>query len=145
MKRMIRKVHKKVDTPTTRKFVVFGIVGGIGAVLNTAILFVLTTFGMHYLAASLIATEAAIVSNFFGNHMFTFKDSKEAHLGKRFLIFQAVSMISLVCTLVVLWILTSNFGERFLLIWNLIAIITASLLNFTLNLKYTWNSTEVRS
>jgi dolichol-phosphate mannosyltransferase len=47
-----------------RRFMQFGVVGGVGAVLNLATLYWLTQAGMFYLFAGLFAMEVNIVSNF---------------------------------------------------------------------------------
>jgi putative flippase GtrA len=134
----------KMDKALVKKFIIFGIVGGAGAVINTALLWLLTQAGLHYVVASVIATEVAIVSNFFGNHLFTFRNHRHGTLSKKFLTFQLVSIVSLVLTVTILWLLTTAFGEKYLLVWNLIAILIASLSNFLLNLKFTWGNKTKR-
>jgi len=58
-----------INPRNLKKFFYFALVGGFGTVLNTAILYLLSQkAGMNYLFASAIATEIAIVSNFFGNN-----------------------------------------------------------------------------
>ncbi len=141
----IRGNHNKRPSPALlkfRKFFLFGVVGGFGTVLNTVILYGLTHFaGLYYLLAAAIATETAIVSNFFGNHFFTFRNDRDATpLWRRFLSFQAISLVTLVGTLVILYTLTTLFGETYLLLWNLIAILVMFLANFALNRKFTWRA-----
>jgi dolichol-phosphate mannosyltransferase len=118
----------------------FGIVGVSGIAVNTLILFILTsTTPMHYLAAAAIATQAAIIWNFFGNNIFTFKDEKtEKTLGHKFILFQTVSLAALALTVFLLWALTTIFGIQYLLILNVIAIGISSIANFMLNRTITW-------
>lgn len=118
----------------------FGIVGGVGTVINTLALYILANMiGLHYLIAGAIATETAIISNFIGNHVYTFyEDSDGQSLRKKFVKFQLVSMITLVGTLFILWALTNLFGQEYLLVWNLIAIVIMFLVNFLLNRQFTW-------
>lgn len=125
-----------------QKLVLFGIVGGTGVVINTAILFALTSFmDFHYLLAAAIATETAIISNFFGNHLFTFRhDHNDSSLWKKFSFFQSFSLITLIGTLTILFLLTTFFGQTYLLLWNLIAIVLMFLMNFALNQKFTWKN-----
>ena len=137
-------MKKATKNNLLKRFVRFGIVGGIGAVVNTIILYLLTQAGMYYVIASVIATEVAIISNFLGNNYFTFRERKGGSMTRKFLVFQGISMLSLLCTVTVLWILTTVFGERLLLAWNLLAIFAASLLNFTLNLKFTWKKPHAK-
>ena len=121
----------------------FALVGGCGAVINSAALYLLTNAGIHYLAASAVATETAIVSNFIGNYFFTFSD-RSGRIFEKFGRFQIVSLLALIVTMGVLWLLTSSFGIEFLLVWNLIAIVIAFIVNFMINMKWTWNIREVR-
>ena len=129
---------------TTKKVIRFAIVGGIGAIVNTALLYTLTKSGLYYLAASSIATECAIIWNFIGNQAFTFRTT-EKPFWKRFVSFQAISMVSLLATLITLATLTTLFGEKLLLAWNLIAIMASSALNFVLNLRITWAEETART
>ncbi len=141
---LLQKIAARVREPKTQRMLLFGLVGGVGTLINTGILWVLTSFfAVHYLLASLIATETAIVANFFGNHHLTFNDRKaESHWGTahQFLRFQMISMTSIVGTLLILGTLTTWFGERYLLVWNLVAIAAMLGVNYTLNDRFTWNT-----
>ena len=119
-----------------KKFFQFAAVGAFGTVVNSAVLYALTQLGLYYLVAAAIATETAIVSNFIGNQLFTFK--AKGKLLERFEKFQLVSLFALTVTLSVLWVLTSLFGEKYLLVWNLIAIGFSFMVNFVMNAKWTW-------
>jgi putative flippase GtrA len=134
-----------LSNKTLVQFFIFGLVGTSGALINTLILYVLTVFGgLHYLVAAAIATQVAIISNFIGNNVFTFKHEPQTKpLAKRFITFQAVSMIGLVLTLTMLWGLTNAFGMEYLLVWNLVAIVFTFIVNFTLNKAFTWGEKTV--
>ena len=144
--RIVEAIQRRLGRERLRKLVLFGLVGGFGTVLNTAILYALTAFaGLYYLLAAAIATESAIISNFIGNHLLTFRhDRDDTPLWRRFLSFQAISLITLVGTLVILWTLTTLLGERLLLVWNLVAILLMFLANFGLNWKFTWKGGAAR-
>ncbi|GAA4624899.1 glycosyltransferase [Cellulomonas oligotrophica] len=58
----------------------FAIIGGIGAVANVAIVALLTTLGMMWLPAAIIAAEATIIGNFLLQERFVFRDLR--HEGK---------------------------------------------------------------
>ncbi len=126
-----------LDKKLFKQFASFGAVGGIGVVVNTALLYSLSKL-FHYLLASIIATEAAILSNFFLNNAFTFKGEGELAFKKKLLRFQLLSISTLAGTVSILWVLTSLLGEELLLAWNLAAITVMFAANFTLNKKYTW-------
>lgn len=134
-KKLLAKIPKSYQ-----KFFKFGIVGGVGTVINTAVLWLLTSFaGLYYIAAAVIATEVAIISNFFGNHVFTFKGNKDpTPLKKKFTKFQLISITTVIGTVFLLWLMTTLFGIKYLLVWNLVAIFIMFTLNFFLNKKFTW-------
>ncbi len=123
-----------------KRIFVFGIVGGVGTVVNMVVLYLLTfKLGVFYLASSVIATETAILSNFLGNHFFTFRDRGDpSPTYKKFLKFQAISIVTVIGTAFLLWLLTSNFGIDYLLVWNGIAIFVMFIVNYFLNNKFTW-------
>jgi len=63
---------KRRHSETLSKFVA---TGGLGLVLNAAIMYVLVTVAsMHYLLAQLAATGIVLFWNFFGNRFWTFAD-----------------------------------------------------------------------
>jgi dolichol-phosphate mannosyltransferase len=55
----------------------FALVGGLGAIANIAIVFLLTRLGMPFLGASIIAAEATIIGNFVLLERFVFSDLRE--------------------------------------------------------------------
>jgi dolichol-phosphate mannosyltransferase len=55
----------------------FALVGGLGAVANIAIVALLTSLGMSYLVASIIAAEVTIIGNFILLERFVFSDLRE--------------------------------------------------------------------
>lgn len=127
-----------VDSRKARRLLAFGAVGGFGMLLNTLILYALTGIGVHYLLASIIATEAAILSNFINNHVFTFKNSIKGPWLRKLVSFQTISVTTILGTASILWLLVTLFGERLLLVWNAVAILVMFLFNFSLNSRYTW-------
>ena len=123
-----------------RELVAFGAVGAVGTLVNTLVLWVLHSgVGLHYLLAAAIATEVAIVSNFVGNDRLTFRARTTRHRRPaRFLRFQLVSLTTVVGTLTLLWLQVRAFGERHVLVWNVIAIGVMFLANFAVNRATTW-------
>lgn len=123
-----------------KKFLKFGLVGGIGAIINSCLLYVFVNFfKIYFVIASIIATEVAIISNFIWNNMFTFKDVKDnSSISERFVKFQTISITTVIGTVAILWLLTSYLGLKYLIVWNLVAIVIMFLLNFVLNSKITW-------
>ncbi len=126
-----------------QKIALFALVGSIGVLVNSLILYLLITLGMHHIFAAIIATEIAIVSNFFGNHFITFRKNKSnKHAMSRFASFQAISLITLIGTVSLFAFLVHSFGENLLLLWNAAAILAMFLVNFFLNKTFTWHSDD---
>ena len=61
------------------RFAKFGLVGGLGTVLNLATMALLMHYGVHYILAALVAIELTIVTNFLLQERFVFAD----HTGGR--------------------------------------------------------------
>jgi len=79
---------------TTQKFIKFGTVGFVGYVVNASILGLLSRIGQPEWVAWAVSTEAAIISNFTLNNLWTFKSdqiSGLANLLKKFLQFNLSS------------------------------------------------------
>ena len=60
------------------KMSLFAIIGGLGAVVNIAIVWGLTELGVGYIFAAVIAAEATIIGNFLLLERFVFHDMREA-------------------------------------------------------------------
>jgi putative flippase GtrA len=128
-----------------RRFVVFGIVGASGIAVDMAALFVLADPRMLHLNLSLakaLAAEIAIVSNFMGNELWTFRDlavtdlswsGRTARLGK----FNLICLAGIALSVLLLTIQTRFFDVN-MYIGNLIAVVIVSLWNFGMNNKFGW-------
>jgi dolichol-phosphate mannosyltransferase len=58
------------------KMSLFAIIGGLGALANLAIMWLLIHFGVQYLVAAIIAAEVTIVANFIAQERFVFQDMR---------------------------------------------------------------------
>jgi len=63
------------------KMSLFAIIGGLGAIANLAIVWVLTAMGVDYLVAAIIAAEVTIIGNFLLIERFVFHDMRGAASG----------------------------------------------------------------
>ena len=122
-----------------RKIVKFGAVGGSGIVVNTAILYTLTSiFGIFILLSSLIAIESAVITNFILNDIWTFgSDDKKRSVIERFFLFNGISIAGIVINISILWLLTTYTGMYYLYA-NIIGIFIAFTWNFMLNKNITF-------
>ena len=68
------------------KMSLFALIGGIGALVNLAIMWALTTLGMDYIWAAIIGAEVTIVGNFILQERFVFGDMRTdaRSIGARF-------------------------------------------------------------
>lgn len=60
------------------KMSLFAVIGGLGAVVNIAIVWALTSMGVGYIAAAVIAAETTIIGNFLLLEHFVFHDMRAA-------------------------------------------------------------------
>jgi dolichol-phosphate mannosyltransferase len=118
----------------------FGLVGVSGVVVNSAILWVLVREAhLAVLLASVAATEMAILSNFMLNDRWTFGAvTRERSLGQRLLRFNGVALGGMAITSGTLILLTS-YGHLPLLMANLLAVGIATVWNYLVNSRWTWN------
>jgi dolichol-phosphate mannosyltransferase len=124
------------------RFLKFCAVGAVGAVLNLIVLYSLTELGVFYLLSGLIAIEAGLLSNFFLNKSWTFKDRGTRGLRSVLVALyrdHAVRLVGIVLNLVILWLLTSVFGLYYLTS-QLVGIGVATLWNYTGNQWWTWET-----
>lgn len=123
------------------------LVGGSGAVLNMAILFLLTEFaGLHYLVSAGIAVETGILATFVLHDHWTFPerggDASRAlveRLGK----YHSVALVGGALNWTLLALFTEFLGVYYLLA-NALAIILAFLWNYTGNVVWTWRRSDTQ-
>jgi dolichol-phosphate mannosyltransferase len=126
------------------RFTRFGVVGGIGAVVNMAILYLLVHYGgWNHMAAAVVATEAAILSNFAMNDRWTFRDSLSSisWVG-RMVRYNAIACGGAAISLAVLAALTLGSGMHYLAA-NVVAIGAGTIWNYVVNSRLTWNLTHL--
>jgi dolichol-phosphate mannosyltransferase len=137
--RLSAYLRKGLGNPRILKF---GVVGGTGIGVNMGSLYLLTEFtGIPYFIGSLIAIELSILSNFWMNLLWTWKDRSEAgtlwtkvwryHLG--------AGMTAVFGNYLILIGLTEWFGVNYL-IANLVGIGVGTLSNFVINDVWTFKN-----
>jgi putative flippase GtrA len=111
----------------------FAMVGAIGIVIQFATLEVLTTLGCHYMWATGLAVEAAVLNNFMWHQRFTWSDrggSRLVESGFRLLRFHLSNgVISILGSLLLMRWLVGQFGMN-VVGANLLTIAACSVGNF---------------
>jgi putative flippase GtrA len=125
------------DTKRARRFFRFGAVGLGGVVVQSATLaMLLRATGIHYIAATALAVEAAILHNFAWHRRWTWADRPASRVVVTLLRFNATNgAVSLIGNVVLMFIFVGvlSFNAQ---IANLITIALCSLLNFALADRY---------
>ena len=118
-------------------FIKFNVVGLSGVLVNEGLLLALVYARFYYLYADTVAIEASILSNFFLNDYWTFRDRRHGHMAVRLLKFNGLMVIGLVVNLAMLYALTAYVGVNYA-VSNLFGIAVAFLLRYWLSIRFTW-------
>jgi len=121
---------------TLTRGIVFNVVGALGAGVQLACLWVLwRAAGLHYLPATALATEAAVLHNFAWHQRWTWKDrpASRAESWRRLARFNLSNgVVSLCGNLIVMAVLVGGLQVP-VLAANLVAIVLCSLLNLVIS------------
>ena len=145
----LRSAHKKLQpmVAVPRRvlaehgdlFVRFGLVGMSGVLVNYTLLYLLAdVVDLNHLLAACLATEAAILSNFTFNNLWTFRYSRpKTSWMRRALQYNLFCLGGLVISVSVLAALTYLVNMHYL-VANIFAIGAATLWNYGANRYWTW-------
>ena len=124
--------------PASRSTAKFAVVGAFGAVLNTAVLYVLYEwFHLPLLIASAVAVETAVISNYLWNDRWTFAaPSRSLH---RFAKFNVSALGGLAINMLSVALLT--FFGMHLVLANAVGIAAGFVANFRLSSTWVWATT----
>jgi dolichol-phosphate mannosyltransferase len=129
----------KVAKNTRAQLVRFLMIGGLGILVNLAVLWALVNFGsMNYLPAAVLSFIAAVTFNFAGNRLFAFR--AQGSLSGQYAKFFTVSVGSLVINLGALFMLV-DIGHLWYMAGQVIAILVATSCNFAGNKAWTFRAT----
>ena len=123
-----------------RRVIRFALVGTGGVLVNYAILITLVEFvGLNRLIAVALANEIAILSNFFFNNRWTFRDvGRNIPFPQRAVRYNLLGLGGLLVSVTVLGVLSYGLGMQYLLA-NAFAIGTAMTWNYLSNARWTWS------
>lgn len=117
------------------RLIKFGVVGGAGAVVNTAILYALARgLGLPLLVSSTTAVELAVVWNYLLNDRWTFANRKPSLRG--FAKFNTASLAGLALNITTVWVLTRS--GLYLAAANLAGIAVAVAVNYSCSVAWVW-------
>ena len=114
------------------RFVKFNSVGVAGFLLQIGVLAGLLHFGMHYLAATALAVEAAVLHNFLWHERWTWRDRPAAgrsRLGRLWRFHALNGTVSLAGNVLLMRLLVGSFGMPAIPA-NLLAVIACALVNY---------------
>jgi putative flippase GtrA len=113
------------------RYLKFNFVGGIGIAVQLAALWIYEhAFGLHYLWATALAVETAVLHNFVWHERFTWKDRSGRGLPGRLVRFHAGNgLISITGNVILMRLFAGALGMRHL-VANGLAIAICSLANF---------------
>ena len=115
----------------------FLLVGGIGFVVNTALVALLTGRGVPNLVASLLATETVILMNYTLHEVFTF-GTRQLTL-RRLGTYNLAAALGLVITAVAFDVVSRTTGLP-LILRNLVAVACGTGSNFLLSARFVWGT-----
>jgi dolichol-phosphate mannosyltransferase len=124
----------------TRSFVKFLIVGSVGFIINTVVLEFGVFIGFHPAAGSIAGAELAIVSNFFLNNAWTFRERKihESNRFMKFLQFNTTSLGAILLQAGSVYLGTHLYGVSEYRLFYLFGIFMGLLWNYTMYSRVIW-------
>ncbi|MEM0174335.1 MAG: GtrA family protein [Sulfolobaceae archaeon] len=137
---------KKIITQfPLNEFIKFCIVGSTGVIVDMGFIWLLADprmLGLNVSISKGIAAEIALISNFFLNNFWTFKNRREEIEGvkiitKRLIKFNAICGIGIILGILLINLFYKTLGLN-LYLSNLLAIGIVTIWNFGLNIKYNW-------
>ena len=134
----MRSFLRSLDIP---RLIKFSLVGGVGLVVNTVALFLLTNyvFGERlYLIAAVISLEISILNNFFLNEYWTFRDrAGPTGIPGRLLKFHGSRIAGTITSLGILYLLTDFLGI-FYLVSNIVGVLAGMAVNYLTSSYWVW-------
>jgi len=122
------------------RYIKFAVVGGIGSIINWAILYALTEYcGVWYVVSSIIGILIATLHNYLLNHYWAFRDERQNN--SNLLVGWIKYQLSTgVCSLLYLGILTglTEVVGLWYMISAIVAVFISSTLNFIVVRKLVW-------
>jgi dolichol-phosphate mannosyltransferase len=131
--------YLKYKNKILKEFIQFGIVGGVGTLINLTILYLLTEkAGVYYLISAIFSFIIAMSINFILNKTWTFREEIKLKLREKYIQFSIVSVLALSVNLIFLYLFTELF-KIYYIISQILAIGVALIINFLGNKRWTFS------
>jgi putative flippase GtrA len=122
------------------RWIRFNVVGAAGFAVQVVLLAALLRGGVHYLIATALAVEAAVVHNFVWHERWTWRDRMTGGRADRLWRFHLLNgVVSLIGNVALMWLLVGAFGVP-VVPANGVAVLVCSTLNFAAGHKLVWVS-----
>ncbi|MEN6438549.1 MAG: glycosyltransferase family 2 protein [Syntrophobacter sp.] len=126
-----------------KSFIKFSIVGASGVVVNLAFFSFLLSLGVSKYLASPVAVELSILWNFFLNNFWTFRSRDVTRkMSTRGVLFNTVALLGLGLSYSVFLVLNSFFPDLHPAVQQIISILPATALNYSLNSRWTFRESR---
>jgi dolichol-phosphate mannosyltransferase len=124
---------------SSKAFIKFCVVGAVGVLVNLGIFTALLAAGVNKFVASPIAIQSSIITNFLGNNYWTFRRRRlVGPVHARGLRFNMVALLALAVSYSTFVVLSHAFPDVAPQVFQLVAIIPATLVNYFLNSYWTF-------
>ena len=111
-----KKLFKTKTDNTFIQFFRYLFVGGIAAVVNIGMLFLLTDiFHLHYLISNIIAFTLGLIVNYILSKKFVFQEKTKISKTGEFLIYAIIGVIGLGLDTLLIWLFTEIFALYYML------------------------------
>ena len=143
--RYVRRLLELRVSGRSARLAGFALVGAFGVLVNTAALGFLTReLHLWFLAASVLATQIAILVNYGLAERYVFRGVKTSRSpSSRLASYVLVNNVSLLISGPVLWLLVSGLGVA-LVVANVVSLVALAVLRFAVADAYVWGSRSLR-
>ena len=135
----------QIHNPKILRFIKFGVVGFTGFIVNYVGLEILKKIGLSTYLATIFATEAAIISNFIFNNIWTFKDktiTKIWDIIPQFIKFNITSLFAVIVQPLIVTLATNIFSDTAVVrLGGLVsALVIVMIYNYTVYNFFIWKT-----
>ena len=111
-----KKLFRTKSDNTFIQFFRYLFVGGIAAVVNIGLLYVLTDFAhLHYIISNIISFIAGLVVNYILSKKFVFQEKTKISRTKEFIIYSVIGVLGLGIDTLLMWVFTDCIGIYYMI------------------------------